>query len=106
AGAREMLTSGDWVVPRQQGVVFPERPPMTMWLMAIAVVCGGDVDTVAIRIPSVVAVVLTSLLIYGYTRALVSGFAAFVAALSYASMAQVLQIGRMGESESVFALFV
>ena len=30
-GAREMLATGDWIVPRQQGVVFPERPPMTMW---------------------------------------------------------------------------
>ena len=63
-------------------------------------------DTVAIRLPSVVAIVLTSLVVYGYTRALVSGFAAFVAALAYASMGQVLQIGRMGESEAVFALFV
>ena len=66
--------------------------------------CAATSIMVAIRLPSVVAVVLTSLLIYGYTRALVSGFAAFVAALAYASMGQVLQIGRMGESEAVFAL--
>ena len=26
-GARWMLASGDWIVPRQQGTVFPERPP-------------------------------------------------------------------------------
>lgn len=106
AGAREMLATGDWIVPRQQGVVFPERPPLTMWLMAIVGYFRGDVDVVAIRLPSVIAVVLTSLVIYGYTRSLVSGFAAFVAALAYASMAQVLQIGRMGESEAVFALLV
>ena len=105
-GAREMLTTGDWIVPRQQGVVFPERPPMTMWLMAVVGAIRGDVDIVAIRLPSVIAVVLTSLLIYGYTRALANGFAAFVAALAYASMGQVLQIGRMGESEAVFALLV
>ncbi len=105
-GAREMLATGDWIVPRQQGVVFPERPPMSMWLMAAVGWFRGDVDAIAIRLPSVVAIVLTSLLIYGYTRALVSGFAAFVAALAYASMGQVLQIGRMGESEAVFTLFV
>ncbi|MEX2093837.1 MAG: glycosyltransferase family 39 protein [Pirellulales bacterium] len=105
-GAREMLATGDWIVPRQQGVVFPERPPMTMWLMAAVGWFRGEVDAIAIRLPSVVAIVLTSLLVYGYTRALVSGFAAFVAALAYASMGQVLQIGRMGESEAVFALFV
>jgi 4-amino-4-deoxy-L-arabinose transferase-like glycosyltransferase len=105
-GAREMLATGDWIVPRQQGVVFPERPPMTMWLMAVAGYFRGEVDAVAIRLPSVVAVVLTSLVIYGYTRAVLSGFAALVAALAYASMGQVLQIGRMGESEAVFALWV
>ena len=33
-------------------------------------------------------------------------FAAFVAALAYASMGQVLQIGRMGESEALFTLLV
>lgn len=106
AGAREMLATGDWIVPRQQGVVFPERPPLNMWLMASVGYFRGDVDAVAIRMPSVIAVVLTSLVIYGYTRFLVSGFAAFVAALAYGSMAQVLQIGRMGESEAVFALLV
>ncbi len=104
--AREMIATGDWVVPRQQGVVFPERPPMTMWLMAVVGTIRDDVDTIAIRLPSVVAVVLTSLLIYGYTRVLVTGFAAVAAALAFASMGQVLQIGRMGESEAVFTLLV
>jgi len=79
---------------------------MTMWLMAVAGAIRGDVDVAAIRLPSIIAVVLTSLLVYGYTRTMVSGFAALVAALAYASMGQVLQIGRMGESEAVFALLV
>src|SRR5205085_8780290 len=46
-GAREMLATGDWIVPRQQGHVFPERPPMTMWMMAIAGWMRGDVDPIA-----------------------------------------------------------
>lgn len=105
-GAREMLATGDWVVARQQGRVFPERPPGTMWAMAAAGWLRGDVDPIAIRLPSVVAVVLTSLLVYGYTRAFASPFAATTAALAYATMGQVLQIGRLGESEALFALLV
>jgi 4-amino-4-deoxy-L-arabinose transferase-like glycosyltransferase len=104
--AQEMLASGDWIVPRQQGQVFPERPPMTMWLMAVAGWARGEVDPVAVRLPSVVAVVLTSLLIYVYARTLISRTTAFVAALAYPTFGQVLQIGRLGESEAVFALFV
>ena len=105
-GAREMLATGDWIVPRQQGRVFPERPPMTMWAMAVTGWLRGDVDPIAIRLPSVIAVVLTSLLVYGYTRAFASTIAATVAAIAYATMGQVLQIGRQGESEALFALLV
>jgi 4-amino-4-deoxy-L-arabinose transferase-like glycosyltransferase len=105
-GAREMLATGDWIVPRQQGHVFPERPPMNMWSMAAVGCLRGDVDVVAVRLPSVLAVLLTSLLIYLYGRKLVSPFAALVAALVYATMGQVLQIGRLGESEAMFTLFV
>ena len=101
-----MLATGDWIVPRQQGRVFPERPPMTMWMMAMAGWLRGDVDPIAIRLPSVIAVVLTSLLVFGYTRAFASTVAATVAALAYATMGQVLQIGRQGESEALFALLV
>lgn len=106
SGAQEMLATGDWIVPRQQGQCFPERPPMSMWLMAIVGHFRGDVDLIAIRLPSVIAIVLTSLLVYAYCRALISPATAFIAALIYASMGQVLQIGRMGESEAVFTLFV
>jgi 4-amino-4-deoxy-L-arabinose transferase-like glycosyltransferase len=105
-GAREMLASGDWIVPRQQGHVFPERPPMTMWGMAVAGWARGTVDPIAIRLPSVLAVMLTSVLIYLYTRLLTNPMAAVVAALAYPTMGQVLQIGRLGESEAMFALFV
>jgi 4-amino-4-deoxy-L-arabinose transferase-like glycosyltransferase len=105
-GAREMLATGDWIVPRQQGQVFPERPPMTMWAMAAVGWLRGDVDALAIRLPSALAVVLTSLLVYCYTRAFATQLAALAAALAYPTFGQVLQIGRLGESEAVFALFV
>jgi len=104
--AREMLATGDWIVPRQQAQVFPERPPMTMWLMAVGGQLRGDVDVIAIRLPSVIAVALTALLIYGYTRAFTSTATALTAALVYATGGQLLQIGRRGESEAAFALFV
>lgn len=104
--AREMLLTGDWVVPRQQGQVFAERPPMTIWLMAVGGYLRGDVDAVAARLPSIVAVVLTSLVVFTYTRAFAARTAAVASALGYATFGQVVMIGRMGESEAVFALFV
>jgi 4-amino-4-deoxy-L-arabinose transferase-like glycosyltransferase len=105
-GAREMLATGDWIVPRQQGQVFAERPPMTMWAMAAVGSLRGDVDPVAVRLPSVIAVLLTTVLIYVDARVLLKQSVALIAALVYATLGQVLQIGRLGESEALFTLFV
>lgn len=105
-GAALMMETGDWIVPRQQYRVFPERPPLSSWAMAGASkVCGG-LNGVAVRLPSVIGIVLTMLLIFFYSRQFLEPIGALTAAGAYASMAQVLQIGRVGESESLFTLFV
>src|SRR5690348_12071040 len=58
--ATEMIRSGDWVVPRQQGELYFSRPPMGSWLIALVGLVQGQVDVAAIRLPSVIAVLLTS----------------------------------------------
>lgn len=39
--AREMLTSGDWTVPRFDGVVYIEKPPLMYWLTAATYALAG-----------------------------------------------------------------
>jgi 4-amino-4-deoxy-L-arabinose transferase-like glycosyltransferase len=104
--ATEMLRTGDWVVPRQQGVPFLSRPPLGSWFIAVATLVRGQCDVWAVRLPAILATLLTSLLVYGYSRAFLSRFGAFTGALAYATMGQVLQLGRMGETEAVFTFFV
>jgi 4-amino-4-deoxy-L-arabinose transferase-like glycosyltransferase len=105
-GARAMIASGDWIVPRQQGAIFPERPPLNSWLMALVGLARGDVDLLAIRLPSACATLLLTLLIYAYARQWMSRLASFSAAAIYATFGQVLALGRLGESEAVFTLLV
>lgn len=100
--AVEMLESGDWVVPRQQGVPFLDRPPLGAWVMAVAGLLRGEVDVVAIRLPSVIAILVTTLLIFRYSRRELSRLGAGAAAVSYACFGQVLQIGWTGENEAVY----
>lgn len=104
-GAFEMLRTGDWVVPRQQGQVFAERPPMNSWLMALFSLVAGGLTPWAVRFPSVMAVALTALVLYVYCRRWLSPAGACVSAMIYCSFGQVLQIGRLGESEAVLAFF-
>ncbi len=104
--AAEMLRSGDWIVLRQQGEVFPERPPLGSWTMALVGLLRGSVDEVAIRLPSAIALLVTTLLVYMYGRTFLTRLGALAAGAAFATAAQVLQIGRMGESEALFTLFV
>jgi len=102
--AREMLASGDLVVPRQQGTVFPERPPLGSWAMAAVALVRGDVDLWAIRIPSALATLAVALLIYVCARSLLTPRGALAAGIAYATCGQVLALGRLGESEALFTL--
>ncbi|HTU25159.1 MAG TPA: glycosyltransferase family 39 protein [Pirellulales bacterium] len=104
--AREMIDNGDWIVPRQQGHVFAERPPLGSWAMAAVGVVRGEVDLFSIRLPSALATTLVAALIYAYARIFLTRLGALAAALAYGTAGQVLQIGRLGESEAIFTLLL
>lgn len=48
--SRNMLTSGDWVTPRLDGVIYLEKSPLMYWLIAISYKIFGVSDWAA-RIP-------------------------------------------------------
>lgn len=50
---REMVRRGDYVVPYQNGVPFPEKPILTYWAVAATTpFTGGDVTPFGSRVPS------------------------------------------------------
>ena len=104
--AWEMIHGGDWLVPRVQGLPRLSRPPMQYWVVAMVGEFRGRVDAVAVRLPSVVATLLTVLLIYAYGRCWMSRTGAFTAGAMYATFAQVLQLGRLGETEALFTFLL
>jgi 4-amino-4-deoxy-L-arabinose transferase-like glycosyltransferase len=104
--AREMLDTDDWIVPRVQGVPRMSRPPLQNWLIALASGLSGSVDVWAVRLPSIVATLLTVTLVYAATHRWAGVRPATLAACAYATMYQVLEFGRLGETEAVFTLLV
>ena len=61
--AREMLRSGNFIVPRFDGVLRPDKPPVIYWLMDMAYRIFG-VNGMAARLPSAVFAILTLLTTY------------------------------------------
>lgn len=102
--ARGMLESGDWIVPRVQGIIQFSRPPLQNWLIAAAAALRGEMTVGAIRLPGVLATISTVLSIYVYARGRFGRSAALLAAVSYATMLHVLELGRLAETESLFTL--
>lgn len=104
--AREMLETGEWVVPRIQGVAQLSRPPLQNWMIAGVGRLTGAVDVWAVRLPSLVATLATVVLIYGSAARCAGAPVAVLAATAYVTMYEVMEYGRLGETEAVFTLFV
>ncbi|HVX11457.1 MAG TPA: glycosyltransferase family 39 protein [Pirellulales bacterium] len=104
--AIEMIETGDWVVPREQGRLFPDRPPLGNWLIALSMLVTGSYGTIAVRLPTALATFATTLIIYGYSRRFLTANAALAAGLAYATMGQVLSLGMLAETEATLTLFV
>ncbi|MCA9072487.1 MAG: glycosyltransferase family 39 protein, partial [Planctomycetaceae bacterium] len=106
--AKEMIRTGDFIVPRFHGEphFMSARPPLQMWTIAATSLLTGEVDLFAVRFPSVVAIAFLAVVIYCYSRTFLTRMGAFCAAAAYLSMLQVLELGRTGETDAVFTLFV
>jgi 4-amino-4-deoxy-L-arabinose transferase-like glycosyltransferase len=53
--AREMIRSGEWVVPHLNGEVYIDKPPLLFWLIAIPASLYGSVTPLIARWPSAFA---------------------------------------------------
>ncbi len=104
--AQEMIATGDYIVPRLQGAPFPDRPPLNSWAMIAASRLTGQLNLAAVRLPGVLATVLTVALIYVYGRYYLSRGGALAAAAAFATLGQVLQLGRVAESDALLTLFL
>ena len=104
--AFEILQRGDWVVPREQGDPFLSRPPLQNWLIAASSTLFGTREAWAVRFPSAVAMLFTTLMIYGYCRTRLTRVGALAAAAGFATFAELFTIGAQAETEMVFIALV
>lgn len=103
---REMLASGDWTVPRLNGLRYFEKPVMGYWMNALSMQAFGQ-NAFAIRLPSALAVGGAALLLFFLLRkATISSGIALLGAAMLASFAEVCAVGVTSVLDSMLMFFV
>lgn len=104
--AREMLASGDWVLPTVWGQPYLTKPPLLYWCIAAAGSLRGEVDEFATRLPSVLATIATALVLLAFGARTLGRNAGLCAALCYLLSGAAFGKGSLGEIEALLALCV
>ena len=89
--AANMAASGDWVVPRLDGMPFMDKPPLVYWVQAVPTAVWGRTEFFA-RLPTLLAGAIWTLMIFLLTRAWTGslGKACWAALLAVTSAAGII----------------
>ena len=102
--AREMYTTGDYLVPRVNGEVALAKPPLYHWMAALSYRAFG-VGEMAARFPSAVAGLFAILAIYLLGRRMFDSTAGFLAAMMTASSMEFVRNARTARTDMVYTFF-
>jgi 4-amino-4-deoxy-L-arabinose transferase len=103
---REMITTGDWITPRLNGLRYFEKPVLGYWINAISISAFGE-NAFAMRLPSALAAGLSALAIFLLLRRFGRGpRTALAGAMAYLGMLGVFLIGTINLLDSVFSFLL
>jgi 4-amino-4-deoxy-L-arabinose transferase len=103
---REMIASGDYVVPRLNGVLYFEKPVMGYWLAALSMKVFGETN-IAGRFPQAMSVGLSALLIFFLAGRMFGNVQAGTAsALIFLSCLEVFAVGVFNTLDSLLSFFL
>ena len=97
--AKEMLATGDWIIPRIGGVPFLDKPPVPAWLIATSMTLFGSEAEWVVRFPSVVSACLTALMIAAMGARWFGQRIGLIAGLVQLTSYYMLQLARLGECD-------
>lgn len=103
--AREMVESGQWLFPTRGGEPYPDKPPVFMWLSAIAFTLVGNLK-LSFLLPSALASVGTLLLVHDIGRRLWGREVAQAALLVLVFTPQFLLQGKAAQIDAVVTFWI
>jgi len=93
ATSRDMVVSGDWVVPTFNGKPFCDKPVLFNWLVAVSFLVFGFTEFAA-RLPAALLGLACVLLTYGLARRLAGPRVGFLSGVILATSIEFLMLSR------------
>jgi len=105
--AKEMIQSGDWVVPRFNGEIYLHKPPFLFWLIALPSNIFGSVTPFLARLPSAFFAWIGGIVVYLWGRKIWGGerYGLISAGVLISSHLYFWQ-GRIARTDMVFSVLV
>ncbi|OEG03356.1 glycosyl transferase [Aeromonas caviae] len=103
--AREMVESGQWLFPMRGGELYPDKPPLFMWGIAIGYVLTGSIK-VAFLLPSLLSGLLTILLVWDLGRRLWDPATGFLAGLLLLFTVQFTLQAKTAQIDGLVTFFI
>jgi 4-amino-4-deoxy-L-arabinose transferase-like glycosyltransferase len=104
--AREMRLLGHWSVPRLNGEVYSQKPPLFFWAIAASGWLTGGLDETAARLPSALSAIGAVLLVYRIGERFFGRRAGWLATATFATCFKVLWQGRFGQIDMMLTALV
>jgi 4-amino-4-deoxy-L-arabinose transferase-like glycosyltransferase len=102
--ARDVLAHGHFLVPSVYGIPWLEKPSLLPWLIAGVAAVTGQVNEWSARLPAMISVLLTALMVQGLTRRYASLQASLFAALCFLFAPLMLQKLAIAEPDTLITL--
>jgi 4-amino-4-deoxy-L-arabinose transferase len=104
---REMIASGDWVVPRICGIRYFEKPVLGYWANAVSILLFGE-NPFGVRFPSAMAAGLSGLVVFLLVRRFGGGSRreAPLAAAAQLTFAETFAVGTFSVLDGLLALWL
>jgi 4-amino-4-deoxy-L-arabinose transferase-like glycosyltransferase len=103
--AREMVGSGQWLVPANNGVPLVKATPLAYWAVAASYKIFG-LNATAARLPIALAMIGSVALTFLIGERLAGYWRGFAAGLIYLCSAGAFLLGRLVAPENIFCFFV
>lgn len=103
--AIEMMQTGHWILPTYNDAVFPEKPPLIYWLMALSMKVFGPTAFGA-RFISAPATAVSAFLVFLIGNRLFSRKAGLWATAAFASSTLVIYLGITAMMDAVLIAFI